>query len=459
MDYMKKLVNYAVELTYNKLPSKVIETTKLFIADYYAACFAGYKVNTMFNKAVLETIKEFGGQEQATVLYEEKKYPVHEAAFMNAIYAHGADLDDGNKISAGHIGASVISSVFALAEWMQYSWDNVIVAINVGYDFFNKIAGAAQPGLYEKGFHSTGVAGGIASAAACAKLLDLDIEAFYNAVSIAAVQSSGLIIIDESGQGCKPINPGNAARIGVFSAVLASKKINSPKNILQSKKGWFNAYAENNNMIMKVDDLGKNFTIMDSYLKLYPSCRHTHSCIDAILELRSNMGEEQFENIKYIKIFIYPSAIKSAGKIVQPQNAEEAKFSITYAVATALYKGEFTIDDLYIDNLSTSILEAIKKVELISDESMEDREKGIRGCKVEIGFYNNKIVNQQIRNPKGEGNNPLSWSDILRKMTQCINEFENSKDANRIVEECISMERFDEFKNYFQIVNNSWKCK
>ena len=32
-------------------------------------------------------------------------------AFLNALYAHGADLDDGNSKSAGHIGASVISAV------------------------------------------------------------------------------------------------------------------------------------------------------------------------------------------------------------------------------------------------------------------------------------------------------------------------------------------------------------
>lgn len=40
------------------------------------------------------------------------------AAFMNAVYAHGADMDDGNRKSAGHIGAHVISSVL---RWVR-SW-------------------------------------------------------------------------------------------------------------------------------------------------------------------------------------------------------------------------------------------------------------------------------------------------------------------------------------------------
>ena len=87
------------------------------------------------------------------------------AAFMNAVYAHGADMDDGNRKSAGHIGAHVISSVFALGEKLGVTWKDIIVAINVGYEFFNRIAGAAQPGLYNRGFHSTGIAGAMACGA------------------------------------------------------------------------------------------------------------------------------------------------------------------------------------------------------------------------------------------------------------------------------------------------------
>ena len=102
--------------------------------------------------------------------------------------------------------------------------------------FFNRIAGAAQPGLYNRGFHSTGIAGAMACGAACAKLMGLDRCGVYNSVSLAAIQSSGLIIIDESGQRCKPINPANAARIGVLSALMAERGLLSSQNPLESQK-------------------------------------------------------------------------------------------------------------------------------------------------------------------------------------------------------------------------------
>ena len=93
----------------------------MFIADYYAASIAGYRVNKQFNKVVMSIIKEDSGTEQASILFEKKKYPVTNAAFMNAVYAHGADMDDGNRKSAGHIGAHVISSVL---RWVR-SWGNM----------------------------------------------------------------------------------------------------------------------------------------------------------------------------------------------------------------------------------------------------------------------------------------------------------------------------------------------
>src|SRR5690554_1817191 len=122
----EQLSEFAANL--NNLPKHVIEQTKMFIADYMAAILAGYKVNTEVNSAVLSLMEEMGGAEQSSVLFSSKKYPVSNAAFINALYSHGADIDDGNKKAAGHVGTHVISAVFALAETMTASWEDVFVA-------------------------------------------------------------------------------------------------------------------------------------------------------------------------------------------------------------------------------------------------------------------------------------------------------------------------------------------
>ncbi|MBQ7116481.1 MAG: MmgE/PrpD family protein [Clostridia bacterium] len=419
-DITSKLSRYVADLKYEHLPDSVIEQTKLFIADYYAACFAGYRINKPLNDVMLPLLLEMGGKSESTVLFSKEKLPAANAAFMNTVYAHGADMDDGNRKSAGHIGAHVMSAVFALAEVLNSTWGEVITAIVAGYDVFNRVAGAAQPDLYNKGFHSTGVGGSLACAAACAKLLNLDHEGVYNAISLSAIQSSGLIIIDESGQCCKPINPANGARTGLLSAKLAQAGLVSSRNPLESKKGWFNAFGNEIDEETLFDGLGETFTISESYLKLYPACRHTHCCIDGALELRSRLLKEGVElsDIEKITITIYPSAIKSAGNILYPKNADEAKFSIHYAVAVALSKGAFGLEELDVASCQ-SVNEFVPKIELVPDASFENRKEGIRGAKLHIGTSKGEFE-ETVLIPKGEAKKPLLWDDIEVKLRQCV---------------------------------------
>ena len=441
--YTDTLVDFVVALKYKDLPSCVIEQTKLFIADYYAASIAGYRVNKQFNKVVMSIIKEDSGTEQASILFEKKKYPVANAAFMNAVYAHGADMDDGNRKSAGHIGAHVISSVFALGEKLGVTWKDIIVAINVGYEFFNRIAGAAQPGLYNRGFHSTGIAGAMACGAACAKLMGLDRCGVYNSVSLAAIQSSGLIIIDESGQRCKPINPANAARIGVLSALMAEKGLLSSQNPLESKKGWFHAFTDHVDETILLGGLGVDFTICESYLKLYPTCRHTHCCIDSILKIRERMGDKKTflpDIIEKIEVNIYPSAIKSAGIIRNPRSQEEAKFSIYYAIAVAFNNGDFSIEDLQVERIDSVINDLLAKIELVPDPLMEDRACGIRGSRIKVVLCDGEIFEETILIPKGEGIGSLDWNNLRVKMYACSYGVISEKMSNLLINRCMDID-------------------
>ncbi len=415
----EKLCRFAADLTFDMLDTATVEQTKLFIADYYAASLAGYRINRPLNEATEQLMHTMGGAPESTVLFSEQKLPASNAAFLGALYAHGADMDDGNRKSAGHVATHIMPAVFAVAETIGASWRDVITAVVVGYEFFNRIAGAAQPGLYNKGFHSTGIGGGPACAAACAKLLGLDADGIYNAVSLGAIQSSGLIIIDESGQGCKPINPANAARVGVLSAQLAALGVESSRNPLESKKGWFNAFTDTVDEDVLWNGLGKTYTICESYLKLYPACRHTHCAIDAAVALRARLLADGLsaDDVDTITVTVYPNAIRSTGNIPYPNNVDEAKFSIHYCLATALLKGGFGLDDLNVEQ-GSAYRPLVEKMQLVADPALENRAAGIRGAKVSI-TANGKTYEETVLIPKGEADQRLAWSDIERKFGEC----------------------------------------
>ena len=307
------------------------------ILDFFAASYAGYRLNRAFNNAVEAVVgAQYGSAAPgaaATVFYTGQKLPTEKAAFMNAVYAHGAELDDGNKKAMGHVGVHVIPAVFALAETSGSSAEAVLEALAVGYEAYIRISSAAQPGLVQRGFHSTGMAGTPACAAACAKLLGLDAGGIEDAMALATTLSGGLLSYGDSRPAIKPLNPGHAAENGVFAACLAARGVRGPSEALEGPNGWFHAVTEQVAEDMLKAPADGHLLLHDCYIKLYPSCRHTHCGIEAGIGIHERLAGR---GVRSAEVFIYPNAIRLAGQILYPQDADaqetlwhEAGFSTT----------------------------------------------------------------------------------------------------------------------------------
>ena len=389
------------------------EQLHTLIIDFFAAAYAGYKQNRSFNAAVEDVVYSQGGTEESHVLFQDRKYPARTAAFMNAVYGHGAELDDGNKKAAGHAGVHLIPAVFSLADRLKSSNDDVLIALATGYEAYIRISSAAQPGLVARGFHSTGMAGTLACAAACARLFHMDAQGIEDAIALATTMTGGLLSYGDSRPAIKPLNPGKAAENGVFAAMLANAGIQGPTESLEGQNGWFHAATDHmDENYMKGTD---HLLLHDCYIKLYPSCRHTHCGIDAAAALH---GKVDTADIASVNVYIYPNAIRLAG-IRIPKDQDETKFSIQYTLACALLNGSYGIADMDPPKLTPEVLELIEKTSLIPDESMEDRSKGIRGTRVEIVLKNGKKEEETILVPKGDPEKPLTREDVIEKLRVC----------------------------------------
>ncbi len=429
-DITERFSELIAQLRIENIPISTIQKTRLFLLDYFAACCAGYKMNREFNRACEKLLFENAGREESTVLFSDRKLPAGNAAFLNSCYAHGADLDDGSKKAMGHVGAHVISAVFALAEKLHSSENDVLSAVITGYEVYCRIAAAAQPGMVHRGFHSTGTAGTIACAAACGKLLHMDKEKIHHTIFVSATQSAGLLIVGESGQGVKPINPARAAQNGVQSALLVQYGATGGRYPLESKKGWLHAMAEEVNVSALFEDFGRKYAVDECYMKRFPSCRHTHGAIDAALELR-NVSD--VNNIKEIRIYIYENAIRLAGSIIQPVNGDEAKFSIHYAVACALLKGRFGLDEIMNVERGDSLSALLDKIQLIPDSKLEDIGNGIRGTRLEAENYDGQVWEKTVLVPKGDPENPFTKEEVVEKFISCGGELLTAETMDKMI--------------------------
>jgi 2-methylcitrate dehydratase PrpD len=413
------LADFIHKLRFEDLPKNVVESAKLFLLDYLASAMAGYKINRIFNEALWSVVGGMGGKKESRVFFHKAKLPAPNAALLNAAYGHGADMDDGNRTAQGHPGVVVMPVALSLTEAHRLTGRDAILAMVVGYDIFVRLATAMNPSHLSRGFHTTGTVGTIAAGGAAAKALNLTLSKVRNTLSFAALQAAGLLEVAESGQMAKPLHPAKAAFGGILSARLAEAGAEGPREPLEGRKGFIKAFTDHIDLDILLKDLGKDFRISSCYFKLYPACRHTHAAIDAASNLRRS-GIPSPDLLEKIKIHIYPAAINLTGSIYEPRNEDEAKFSLAYTVATALTKGNFTLQNLDVAKSFDGETRAlVSKIEIISDPLLENRAANIRGARVELVMKNGTTRQEEVKLPKGEPEVPVTFEDIEVKMKSC----------------------------------------
>ena len=447
------LSRYVSHLQYQDLPDDVISYSKLLVLDYLTSAMAGYKVNKVFNKVVLDVIGGMGGKPESTVLFGGGKLPAVHAGFINAVYGHGADMDDGNRTATGHPGTAIIPAVLSLAEAHGISGKDAITAIVAGYDVYVRLGNVMMPSHFLRGFHSTGTIGAVAAGAAAAKTLGLTEDGVRRSISLAAVQASGLHEVSDSGQMAKPLNPGNAARTGIVSALFSRAGADAPKDPLEGDKGFLKAFADGADWSTLPDDLGKHFKITTCYIKLYPACRHAHAPVDAALRLRET-GILEPNAVEAIKIHTYSSAIKIAGNIFEPKSEDEAKLSITYAAATALVTGRFTLDDLRnAGQMSNEVKAMIGKMEIVNEPALQNKEAGIRGARIDILLKDGTVKSETVLLPKGDPEVPLQSGDMIEKLRSCARDLYDEATQQNLYDTAMGLPKLDNIGKLMEILS------
>lgn len=447
-DATKKLADFVSKLEYEKLPSSVVEKAKEVVLDYIAALLAGCSRGNALSEKLIELIIHNGGAQEATIIGHKVKVPVINAALCNGVLSHVVELDDGHRIARGHPGVTVISSALAVAEYLHASGKELLTAIVAGYDVFVRVASSVNPSHLERGFHTTGTCGTLAAAAAATKLFKLNTEETENALGLAGIQAAGLLEVTVDGQMAKPLHPGKSAQGGVLAALLAKNGVKGPKTIIEGMKGFTRAMSDECDYDLMLKGLNEVFHINDCYIKLYPSCRHTHAPVDAALALLIE-NDFNYQDIDSILIKTYPAAVSIAGKIFKPSNPEEAKFSIPYCTSTAIVKRKFSLRELETDCLnSPEIHILIDKVKIEIDTSLESLHPKIKGAEVYINLKDGRRLFKGINLPKGEVENPVSRDDLIQKFITCTDYYYNDKKRKEVIETIFNIEQIDDISTF-----------
>ena len=332
----------------------------------------------------------------------------------------GRALDIDDHISPGaHIGGAVIPAAIAAAEYTGgCSGTDLITAIAVGTELSLRLK------LEEEdyaGFDPTGVSAVFSSAAAAAKLMNLDELQIRNALGLVSDKCGASFQHFIDGVLAGPVMQGWVAQAGVECARLAKSGITGIENFLSGIYGYYHLYGHDRSDLTSVTaDLRKKWHLKNLNFKKYPSCGMTQGSTELI---RKMIGEYGFtaDDVEHIDIILPQYAFNLVGhpfKIgVNPR--VDAQFSVAYCVVNALLRSPVTLSHFEAEQVGDpAIYEYIrKKVSVIMDPAVD---RNHYASDIRIRTKNGNDLHGQIDIPPGTPANPMTDEEHRSRFFDCV---------------------------------------
>ena len=443
----EKIAQFISETNYGKIPPEAIDVAKKAILDYFSVAVAGSNESGV--RIMSELIKQIGAAREAAVICGGFKTSADSAAWINGTMSHALDYDDTIANSARynmHPSVPILPAVWALGEKCKGSGKEILAAYIVGMEVAYVIGSAMAMKATEVGWHTTSMLGTISAAAASAHMLKLIPSQTRMALGIAGSLAGGLG--RNVGTMTKPMHAGNAARNGVVAALLAKNGFTGNANIMEGEAGFCSMFTGGvgREPTDKVSDLGSNWNIVSTGIafKPYPSCRATHSCIDATLHLRKELGITE-EQVAEIVCKVNPG-FDRYWILHKPKTGYEAKFSFEYCVATALIRGKVSLDDFgdakFVDTKVQNFLPQVSVVYPKDWVTSIDLAQ-----EIVIKLKNGTMHSHRVAFPKGEPENPMTDEELTAKLEDCIQQVPRARAMESVVDKILNIEKLEDVRD------------
>jgi 2-methylcitrate dehydratase PrpD len=421
-DYVAKFV---VNTGYDAIPPEVVELGKKSILDGLGLALAGSRAET--GPLCIKYLDTLGApQGGSTIIGTSRKTAPQFAALVNGISIHADDFDDTQLAAAKdrvygllvHPTVPVLPAVLALGEQRKISGKDLLLAYHLGVEVECKIAEAIAPRHYEDGFHSTGTCGPFGSAAACAKLLRLDLQKTLNAFGIAGSQSAGLR--ENFGTMTKPFQAGHAAESGLQSVQLADIGWTAATQILEAQRGFYHAAGGSFDPAAILGKLGAPWCFADPgiSLKPYPSGSLSHPAMTEMMRL-IELHDIRPAQVKQVDVGAN-HAMTQALLHHRPQTGLEAKFSMEFCMAILLLRRKAGLTEFTNRVVQgADVQEMIAKVRYYVDPEAEAAGFDKMTSIIKITLKSGKTISGRANFGKGSPADPMTFEEAAVKFRGC----------------------------------------
>lgn len=418
----RRFAQYACKLQYDHIPSGVLHEAKRRFLDSFATAVGAMPADAY------HIAKKVAGHMSSTPgasLLGGGTSSIEWATFVNGLLIRYLDFNDTYLSKEPAHPSDNLAAVLSVGEMVNATGKEMLVAAVLAYEIQCRLCDASS--LRKYGIdHVT--YGAISSCLAACKLLKLDETKTTHAVGIAGVCNAAL---RQTRAGEMSMWKGcafaNAAKQGVFAALLANEGMTGPAPIFEGELGFMKLLTRETfevapmgaeNGPSKNDD---DFMISHAYIKYWPVEYHAQSAVDAILQLRPQVGD--WKNVEKIDIHTFDAAVDIIGKDPEkyrPTTRETADHSMPYCVAVALIEGDVgldSFDDAHLKN--APLIELTNKVKLHRDASANARYPKSIPNKLTVTMRDGKTHVLEVVNPPGHALNKMTDAQVEKKFRAC----------------------------------------
>lgn len=416
MNITDKFVHNLFVLAQSEYGKKTKDHIYNSFLDYVGCVLAGSKMlQPQIQNLLASGICSSGS---CSVFGKTDKFSMKDAAFINGIYSHVLEIDDGHRVATMHLAAPVFSALLAVAEHEDMTYGDFIKGAVVGYETAIRLAASMQPNHKKRGFHTTGTCGTLGVAMAVATALNFGEKQMKSALSAAVSSAAGVLEMLSDDSQLKPYNVGRAAMDGIQSAYIGKAGFEAPEDALMGRRGFYATMTDkvDTKVLERFDH--KNLYCISTFFKPYAACRHCHPAIEASLLLREE-NNINLSAIESILVRAYDLAIVGHDH-TEINGVNSAKMSIPYGVAIALSEGHAGINDFEERYFSREDIKALtSKVIVVEDPGLSALIPNKRASIVEIKFADSTLI-KRVDVAKGEPENPMTREDLINKFHESM---------------------------------------
>jgi 2-methylcitrate dehydratase PrpD len=408
MNHITKLFGEFVADT-QEVPASARSAAARCILDLLGCAIAGY--GTPGASAARRAAKAHWGNGVSPVWFSNHRLTEAGAAFANAAMACQLDLDDGHRLAAGHPGAAVIPSAFAIQELESRSASELLTAICLGYEIAVRIA--ASRDLQFLPTMDSGQWCGAGAVAVAGKLKGSSVDTIAHALAISGTTAPGQWATSYTkymGNNVKEGIPVGTAN-GLLGLSLATEGFTGPVDIYDLQESY------KRERLLK--DLGSSWLIEGTYYKPYSACRWAHAPVDALLQIL----EENSLNasaIDSIEVNTFSRAL-TLNNSPTPASLEDAQYSIPFSLGLAASSGRAGLLPMTGRSLENQMaLKVASKVTLEVDPELDRMFSKSVPARVTV-TAGNRQFSKTVLDPEGEPNNPLTDADLSAKLETLCN--------------------------------------